>query len=76
MSLASIIFMHVLLDGNMLNSLTTVGYLLEVFSKLWIPSLFPLLLGANTGNLSQSFFDTFSVVHNPLISELSMVRTL
>ena len=36
------------------NSLTTVGYLLGVFFRLWIPFLvvFPLLLGASTGNLS------------------------
>ena len=37
-----------------INSLTTVGYLLGVFFRLWIPFLvrIPLLLGASTGNLS------------------------
>ena len=47
-----------------LNSLRTIGYLLEVFIELWgyLPwSVFSLLFGASTGNLSQSFIDTFSV---------------
>ena len=46
-----------------INSLTTVAYLLEVFFRLWMASLdrIPLMLGASTGNLGQSFFDTFSV---------------
>ena len=63
-----------------INSLTTVGYLLEVFIKLWnLPwSIFSLLLRASTGNLSQGFFDTFSVSSrpwtHPLISERSIVR--
>ena len=37
-----------------LNSLTTIGYLLGVFFRLWIPfwSVFPLLLGDSTENLS------------------------
>ena len=37
-----------------INSLTTVGYLLGVVFRLWIPFLvrIPLLLGASTGNLS------------------------
>ena len=41
-------------------------------------SIFSLLLGASTGNLSQSFIDTFSVGSwpwtHPLISEHSIVR--
>ena len=70
------------LEGKALfNSLTTVGYLLEVFIKVWIPwSVFSLLLGASTGNLSQSFIDIFSVGSrpwtHPLISEHSIVRAL
>ena len=57
---------------QLINCLTTVGYLLEVFFRLWIPSLvrIPLLLGASTGNFSQSLFDTFSVGSWPIISEL------
>ena len=43
-------------------------------------SVFSLLLGASTGNLSQSFINTFSVGSrpwtHPLISEASIVRTL
>ena len=65
------------------NSLTTIGYLLEVFIKLWIYlpwSIFSLLLGASTRNLSQGFFDTFSVSSrpwtHPLINERSIVRAL
>ena len=49
-----------------INSLTTVGYLLEVLSYgylLW--SVFSLLLGASTGNLSEGFIDTFSVGSRP-----------
>ena len=58
------------------NSLTTIGYLLEVYfySRIFAESLsldvwdgyvlwsaFLLLRGASVGNLSESFFDTFSV---------------
>ena len=47
------------------NSLTTVSYmyLLEfVLGYGYLPwFVFPLLLGASTGDLSQSFSDTFSV---------------
>ena len=43
-------------------------------------SVFPLVLGAGTGNLGQSFIDTFSVGSwpwtHPLISERSLVRAL
>ena len=39
--------------GYFCNCLTTVGYLLEVFFRLW--TVFPLLLSA--GKLNQSFFD-------------------
>ena len=44
----------VVISGAFLNSWTTVGYLLGVFFRLWYLfwSVFPLLLGANTGNLS------------------------
>ena len=41
-------------------SLTTVGYLPEVFIRLWIPSMvriFSLLPVSSTGNVSQSFID-------------------
>ena len=50
--------------------------------RLWIPSLVCIftLLGASIGNLSQSFFESFSggswLWLHPLISELSMARTL
>ena len=49
--------------NSMYNSLTTVGYLLEfVLGYGYLPwSVFPLLLGASTGDLSQSFSETFSV---------------
>ena len=63
-----------------INSLTTVGYSLEVFIRQWMPSMVRLLLGASTRNLSQGFIDTFSVGSrpwtHPLISEHSIVRTL
>ena len=51
----------------LVNSLT-VGYLLEVFIGLWIPSIwsvFSLLLRDSTGNLSQGFIDTFPVGSRP-----------
>ena len=58
------------------NFLTNVGYLLEVFIRLWIPSMvriFTSVWSYSTGNLSQGFIDTFSVVSrpwtHPLISE-------
>ena len=55
-------------DACLINSLTIVGYLLEVFFLgygylRW--SVFPPLLGASTGNLSQSFFEPFSVGSQP-----------
>ena len=37
-------------------------------------SVFPLMLGASTGNLSQSFFEAYS--GGSLISHLSIVRTV
>ena len=61
---------------------TSISVLLEVFIRLWIPSMVRvfLLLGTSTGNLSQSFTDTFSVGSrpwtHPLISEHSIVRAL
>ena len=60
---------------KIINSLTTIGYLLDAFIKLWI-----LLLEASTGNLSQSFINPFSVGSrpwtHPLISERSIVKAL
>ena len=56
-------------DARPINSLTIVGYLLEFFFflgygyLLW--SVFPPLLGASTGNLSQRFFEPFSVGSQP-----------
>ena len=49
-----------------LNSLTTIGYLLEVLFGYGylLYSVFPLLLGASTGNVSQSFIDTSLWVHD------------
>ena len=51
--------------NSMYNSLTTVSYmylLKFVLGYGYLPwSVFPLLLGASTGDLSQSFSDTFSV---------------
>ena len=61
------------------NSLTTVGYLLEVFIMLWIPSMvriFIFCLKARTGNLSQGFIDIFSVGSQPWTRERSIVRAL
>ena len=43
------------------NSLTTVDYLLEVFIRLWIHPMVRVFTSASTENLSQSFMDTFSV---------------
>ena len=65
------------------NSLTTVGYLLGVFFRLWIP----LWVHVSTSAWSQhwklelkSFFDTISLglwpQPHPLISKLSMVRAV
>ena len=41
----------------LVNSLTTVGYLLDVFIKLWIPSTVRIFTSvwSGTGNLGQSF---------------------
>ena len=43
------------------NSLTTIGYFWKsLLGYGYLPwSIFPLLLGASTGNLSQSYIDTF-----------------
>ena len=41
------------------NSLTTVGYLQEVFIKLWIPSMVRIFTSAWIGNLSQGFIRPF-----------------
>ena len=63
-------------------ALTPIGYLLEVFIRLWIPSLVCISTSAwSTRNLCQSFFDTLSggfmtLTIHPLISELSMSRGL
>ena len=63
--------------------LITVGrsqeeFFLGYWYFLW--SIFPLLLGAGTGNVSQGFFKTFSEGSQPwpcsLISKLSIVRVL
>ena len=64
------------------NSLTTIGYLLEVFIRLWKPSLVRISTSAwsQHRNLSQSFTDTFSAGSWPLphqlINDHSIVRAL
>ena len=47
------------IGDSLLNSLTTVGYcLMSVLGNGYLPrSVFSLLLGASTGNLSQGFID-------------------
>ena len=70
----------VMIEEPSVNSLTTVGYLLGVFFRLWISFLVLISTSASsyialetwaTASLTQSLW-----VHDPLISELSMVRAL
>ena len=67
-------FYHTVWD---VNSLTTVGYLPEVFIRLWIPSMVHIFTSARSQHWK---LETFSVGSwpwtHPLISECSIVRAL
>ena len=73
--------LHTSVSRNVFGGTLAIGYLLDVFIKLWIPSMVYFhLLGASTGNWSQSFINPFSLGSRPWthpsgLSNQGMLRT-